>query len=158
MSEHSRFRRMFLRGAGLLSAGLVVNEAQAHHTDSHFDDKSAHQLVYQCNKADPDYIGHILFSCGEMLRAYGDDIELVVTAFGPGVNLLGKRPKRLIPAIHRERAASLATYGVAFHACGNTMDSLGWTKDDMVDYAEIVQVGARDLLELQEKGFSYISW
>jgi len=158
MSEHSRFRRLFLRGAGLLGAGLVVNETQAHHTDSHFDDKSAHQLVYQCNKADPDYIGHILFSCGEMLRTYGDDIELVVTAFGPGVNLLGKRPKRVIPAIHQERAGSLASYGVAFHACGNTMDSLGWTKDDIVDYAKVVQVGAVDLMELQEKGFSYISW
>jgi len=93
-----------------------------------------------------------------MLRTYGDDIELVVTAFGPGVNLLGKRPKRVIPAIHQERAGSLASYGVAFHACGNTMDSLGWTKDDIVDYAKVVQVGAVDLMELQEKGFSYISW
>jgi len=131
---------------------------QAHHTDSHFDDKSPHQLVYQCNKADADYLGHVLFSCGEMLRAYGDDIELVVTVFGPGIHLLGKRPGKLIPLIHQDRAGSLASYGVAFHACGNTMESLKWTKEDLLDFAEVVPVGAVDLMELQEKGFSYISW
>jgi intracellular sulfur oxidation DsrE/DsrF family protein len=158
MSEHNKFRRLLLQGAGLFGAGLVASKAQAHHTDMHFDDKAKHQLVYQCNKADPDYIGHVLFSCGEMLRKYGDDIELVVTAFGPGLHLLGKRPGRPIPKIHQERASSLASYGVAFHACGNTMDSLKWTKDDVLDFAEVVQIGAVDIMELQEKGFSYLSW
>ena len=38
------------------------------------------------------------------------------------------------------------------------MKSLNWTEDDLFDYAKVVQVGAVDLMELQEKGFSYISW
>ena len=158
MSEHSRLRRLFMQSAGLVGAGLVASKVQAHHTDSHFDDKSAHQLVYQCNHADPEYIGHILFSCGEMLRKYSDDIELVITCFGPGLHLLGKKPGRPIPKIHQDRVKSLASYGVAFHACGNTMDSLNWTKDDLLEVATVVQIGAVDLMELQEKGFSYISW
>jgi len=158
MSRHNRFRRAFLQAAGLFGAGMVTSKVQAHHTDTHFDDSSPHKLVYQCNHADPDYIGHILFSCGEMLRKYGDDIELVVTTFGPGVNLLGKRPVRPIPKIHLDRARSLAAYGVAFHACGNTMKSLKWKEEDIVDFAKIVPIGAVDLMELQEKGFSYISW
>ncbi|VAW68802.1 hypothetical protein MNBD_GAMMA10-1883, partial [hydrothermal vent metagenome] len=33
-----------------------------------------------------------------------------------------------------------------------------WTKDDLYDFAEVVDVGAVDLIELQEKGYSYISW
>ncbi|MDT8283238.1 MAG: twin-arginine translocation signal domain-containing protein, partial [Gammaproteobacteria bacterium] len=86
-------RRQFLAmlglgGAGLGATALPVKSAQAHHTDTHFDEKSAHRLVYQCNKADNEYLGHVLFSCGEMLRKYGDDIELIVTAIGPGLNLL----------------------------------------------------------------------
>ena len=156
--QPSRLRRLLIQGAGLLGAGVVAGKAQAHHTDTHFEDKSKHQLVYQCNKADPDYLGHVLFSCGEMLRTYGDDIELVVTVFGPGLHLLAKRPERPIPKIHQQRASSLASYGVAFHGCGNTMDSLNWTKEDLMDFAQVVQVGAVDLMELQEKGFSYISW
>ena len=38
------------------------------------------------------------------------------------------------------------------------MKSLGWTKDDILDFAEIVEIGADDLLLLQEQGYSYISW
>ena len=158
MSDHNRFRRAFLQAAGLFGAGMFASKAQAIHTDTHFDEVAKHRLVYQLNHADNEYIGHILFSCGEMLRKFGDDIELVVTTFGPGVNILGKKPARPIDKIHLDRARSLAAYGVAFHACGNTMKSLKWTKEDIVDYASIVQVGAVDLMELQEKGFSYISW
>jgi intracellular sulfur oxidation DsrE/DsrF family protein len=58
----------------------------------------------------------------------------------------------------RQRVASLAAYGVSFHACGNTMKSLDWGKDDILDFAEIVEIGADDLMTLQEQGYSYISW
>ncbi len=158
MASHNRFRRAFLQAAGLLGAGMVATRVQAHHTDTHFEDSSPHKLVYQLNKADSEYIGSILFSCGEMLRKYGDDIELVVTTIGPGINLLGKNPGRPIAQEHQDRASSLATYGVAFHICGNTMKALKWTEKDVVEYASIVPIGAVDLMELQEQGFSYISW
>ena len=49
-------------------------------------------------------------------------------------------------------------YGVAFHACKNTMNSLGWTDENLVAYAEVVDVGVEDIMRLQERGFSYISW
>lgn len=81
-----------MRLTGLLGASMVAKAVHAHHTETHFEDSSAHKLVYQCNSADHEYLDHILFSCGEMLRKYGDDIELVVAAFGPGLHLLGKRP------------------------------------------------------------------
>ncbi|WP_297527509.1 DsrE family protein [Thiohalobacter sp.] len=118
----------------------------------------AHKLVYQLNKADEDYIDHILFSVGAMLRKYGDDIHIVVTVIGPGIHLLGRNPTRPIPKLLRQRAESLAMYGVEFHACGNTMKSLGWTQDDLLDFATVVEVGAADLMELQERGYAYISW
>ncbi len=158
MPSPNRSRRSLLSLAGITGLGLVSSKVQAHHTDSHFDDKTRHKLVYQCNKADYDYLAHILFSAGEMLREYGDDIELVITAFGPGLHLLAKKPGRPISPVHQDRAQSLAAYGVSFHACGNTMKALNWTASDLFDYAKIVQVGARDLMLLQEKGFSYISW
>ena len=152
-------RRQFLSllGMGLGGAGLTLSKAQAHHTETHFEDKSAHRLVYQCNKADHDYIDHVLFSCGEMLRKYGDDIEIVVSALGPGLNLLAKRPKRPISPLQQQRVKSLAEYGVHFQACGNTMISMHWTEEDLLDVATLVPIGVDAIMQLQEQGYSYIS-
>ena len=158
MKKTDTLRRQFLRLAGLFGAGLAAKAVHAHHTDTHFEDASLHQLVYQCNSADRDYLDHILFSCGEMLRKYGDDIEIVVAVFGPGLHLLGKRPGRDIGQVQQQRAASLSQYGVAFHACGNTMKSLGWTEDDLLDFAKVVPIGVDDIMQLQERGFAYMSW
>jgi intracellular sulfur oxidation DsrE/DsrF family protein len=158
MKSHNRVRRAFLQAASLFGMGMVASKAQAHHTDTHFEDSSTHKVVYQCNKADPDYIGSILFSCGELLRKYGDDVELIITAIGPGIHLLAKKPGRPIPLVHQQRVKSLAEYGVAFHACGNTLKSLNWTEADLMELASVVPIGADDLMQLQEKGFSYISW
>lgn len=150
-------RRQFLAMLGLGSTSLVVKQAQAHHTDTHFEDSSSHRLVYQLNKSDHDYIDSILFSAGEMLRKYGDDIEIVIAAFGRGIHLLGVHPKRPISTLHQQRVQSLMQYGVRFQACGNTMKSLHWLDKDIIDGAEIVPVGIDGIMQLQEQGFSYIS-
>ena len=117
-----------------------------------------HKVVYQFNKADPDYMERVMFSVGALLRKYSDDIHIVVTAIGPGIHILAKNPKRPVPDIIKKRVSSLSSYGVSFHACGNTMKALGWEENDMLDFVEIVEIGADDLLLLQEQGYSYISW
>lgn len=154
----NRARRSVLKSIGLLGGLVAARQVQAHHTETHLDDTTAHRIVYQCNKADPEYLQHILFSAGEMLRKYGDDIEIVIVAFGPGIHLVGKHPLRPIPLELQQRTSSLAQYGVAFHACGNTMKSLGWSDFDLLSFATVVPVGADDIMLLQEKGFAYISW
>lgn len=117
-----------------------------------------HKVVYQLNKADQEYQNHILFSAGAMLRKYGDNIGIVVVAIGPGLHILAKKPKRPVSDEIKSRVSSLHEYGVEFHACGNTMKGLGWTEKDMLPLAKIVEVGASDLMELQEQGYAYISW
>lgn len=151
-------RRTLLRSLGLLGGLFAVRTARAHHTETHFEDASAHRIVYQCNKAEPEYLEHVLFSAGELLRKYGDDIEIVIAAFGPVLSLLGRHPHRPIPPELQQRATSLAAYGVAFHACGNTMKSLHWTEKDLFDYARVVPIGVDDIMQLQEQGFAYMSW
>lgn len=158
MKTPEKSRRRLLQLAGLFGAGAVTAQARAHHTETHFEDESTHKLVYQCNKADVEYIDHILFSVGEMLRAYGDDIEIIVTTIGPGVHLLGTRPGGGIKPIQQTRVKSLAEYGVAFHACGNTMKALDWTEADLLEFVKVVPIGVDDLMRLQERGFAYISW
>ncbi len=157
MKLQNKFRRHFLSILGLSGIALSSKPAEAHHTDTHFDDKAKHRIVYQCNKADDEYYEHILFSAGEMLRKYSDEIEVVIAAFGPGIQLLGKKPTRKVDPAHQKRVKSLAEYGIAFHACGNTMKSLKWTKKDLLSVAKVVPIGVDDIMRLQEKGFSYIA-
>jgi intracellular sulfur oxidation DsrE/DsrF family protein len=117
-----------------------------------------HRVVYQLNQADTEYQEHVLFSVGAMLRKYGDDIHIVVVAIGPGIHTLAKEPKRPVNEQIKSRIRSLSEYGVEFHACGNTMKSQNWTDADMLPFAKVVEVGASDLMELQEQGYAYISW
>jgi hypothetical protein len=142
----SRTRRVALRSIGLLGGLLAARQLQASHTETHFEDTAEHRIVYQCNKADADYLQHILFSAGELIRKYGDNVEVVIAAFGPGIHLLAEHPQREIPPELQQRAGSLAQYGVAFHACGNTLQSLGWTEINLLPFAQVVPIGADDIM------------
>lgn len=117
-----------------------------------------HKVVYQFNKAEEEYHKAVLFSVGAMVRKYGDDIAIAVVCIGPGLHVLAKKPKRPVAKEVQEQISSLDQYGVKFIACGNTMKSLHWTADDLVPFAHITEVGAAELMELQQKGYAYISW
>jgi uncharacterized protein len=121
-------------------------------------DPAAHKVVYQFNRGDEEYQKAVLFSVGAMLRKYQDNVHIVVVGIGPGLHILAKQPGRPVSQEIKERVASLMQYGVEFHACGNTMKSLKWVDADMIPGAKIVEVGASDLMELQEQGYAYISW
>ena len=150
-------------GGGLLAMG--VSSARSEQKDgSKVDDlrfpgdEPEHKVVYQFNHSAKEYQEHVIFSVGAVLRQYGDNVKIVVTCFGPGIHILAKKPGRPVSNEIQQRVSSLNVYGVEFHACGNTMKSLKWTKKDLVEFAKVVEVGASDLIELQEKGFSYINW
>lgn len=151
-------RRRLLGGSVAAGLGLAAGGARASGELRFPGEPAAHRVVYQFNKADADYQQHVLFSVGALLRAYPDNVDIVVVAFGPGIHILGKRPQRPVSELTRQRVASLAQYGVQFHACGNTMKSLKWTQADLLPFAKRVEVGAADLMELQEQGYAYISW
>lgn len=149
-------RRRLLSALPLLGATAA---GRVHASERFPGDPPEHKLVYQLNRADPDYIEHILNSVGAMIGKYADNISLAVVVFGPGVHLLARSPQRPVPQALRERASSQArTYGVRYIACGNTLKSLGWTRQDLLDFAQLEDVGAATLMELQEQGYAYIAW
>ena len=156
-------RRQLLQGmvagGGLLMFGGKLVAAEEDTSELRFPgDPADHKVVYQFNKGEEEYHNSVLFSVGAMLRKYNDNIHIVVVAIGPGIHILAKNPERPVSKNTKQRVSSLAQYGVEFHACGNTMKSLGWDEKDILPFAKIVEVGAADLMELQEQGYSYISW
>lgn len=151
-------RRRVLAAALAGAGATLMGGARAEDELRFPGEDPSHKIVYQFNKADPGYQDHVIFSIGAVLRKYGDDVKIVVVAFAEGIHILGKKPGREVKEEVRQRVSSLAQYGVEFHACGNTMKSLGWTEADLLPFAQYVEVGAADLMELQEQGYAYISW
>ncbi len=121
-------------------------------------DPTEHKLVYQFNQADEAYQMAVLFSVGAMVRKWGDNISIVVVGIGPGIHILGKNPERPVSNEIKQRVSSLSQYGVEFYACGNTMKALRWEEKNLLPFVSVVEVGASALMELQEQGYSYISW
>jgi intracellular sulfur oxidation DsrE/DsrF family protein len=79
--------------------------------------------------------------------------DLVVLANGKGVKLYTP------PTDDNEFAdliASLQDRGVTFRACGNAMDMLGLTKDDLLSGVERVPSGVGELARLQALDYGYI--
>ncbi len=148
-----------LAAAGSSAMLSVSTSVKAEADELHFPgDEPEHKVVYQFNKSDEAYQQSVLFSVGAMLRKYGDNIKIVVACFGQGIHILAKNPLRPVSDEIKQRVSSLNAYGVEFHACGNTLKSLHWSEDDIVSFATHVEVGAADLMELQEQGYSYLSW
>lgn len=152
-------RRQILTAMAAATAGTSLQAEASTAKAAMPQEATAHKIVYQINQPEETYHEAILNSIGAMLRKYVDDVSIAVVAFGPGIHLLAKKPKRPVSKTHQQRVRGMSeSYGVRFIACGNTMRSLGWTASDMQDFVTIEDVGAATLMELQEKGYAYIAW
>jgi uncharacterized protein len=160
-------RRQLLSALPLLGASIAATAATpgapaapaAQPRERFPGDPPEHHVVYQLNHIEADYIEHILGSVGALIGKYSDNVAIAVVVFARGIHLLAKKPLRPVPQALRERARSQARdYGVRFVACGNTMKTLDWTAADMVDFADVEEIGAATMMELQEKGWAYIAW
>ncbi|MCU7836669.1 MAG: DsrE family protein [gamma proteobacterium symbiont of Taylorina sp.] len=154
-----------IASSGAVAMG-VVGTVQAHRAVDADEDKEErfpgdppeHFIVYQFNHAEQEYHQHILGSAGAMIAKYDDNVDIVVACFGKGIHILAKNPVRPVDDAIKEKVKSLAGQGVKFHACGRTLQSLQWSKDDLLPFAILVDVGVADIMELQEKNYAYMAW
>jgi len=156
-----------LATTGAAALGASVTAVQAHKSadadskekEERFPgDPPEHFIVYQLNSHEHEYHQHVIGSVGAMIGKYEDNIDIVVACFGSGIHVLAKIPERPVDDSIKEKIKSLAGQGVKFHACGRTMDTLQWTKEDVLPFAKIVDVGVADLMELQEQNYAYMNW
>jgi len=153
-----------LAGSGLLSLGLSQS-AQAHKVavdeekEERFPgDPPEHFMVYSFNHADHEYHQHVLGSVRAMIAKYDDNVEQVVVCFGKGVHVLAKNPKRPVEQSITTEIENLASQGVKFHACKRSMSPQKWEQKDMLPFVKVVDVGAADIMELQEQNYAYMVW
>ena len=153
-------RRDFLTGAGLMAGSVSLagsGVARGSELSMPGEDPEA-RIVYQVNRDDPDYYGHILFSLGEVLRQTGNRAALTAVCFGPGLRLLASERPETVSREVRERVTSLMAYGVEFHACRQSMEALELGQADLIEGAEVVAAGVLDMARLQREGYAYVAW
>ncbi|MFK5984666.1 MAG: DsrE family protein [Pseudomonadota bacterium] len=161
--ERRNFFYKMLAGGGL-ALGLTQS-TQAHKVEIEGEkeerfpgDPPEHFMLYSFNHAEKQYHQHVIGSVGAMIAKYEDNIDIVVVCFAQGIHVLLKKPIRPVESEITERIKSLAGQGVKFHACGRTLSSLKLGKEDVLPFVDLVEVGAADIMELQEQNYAYMVW
>lgn len=111
-----------------------------------------HRVVIELNVAGRMPQGFVLNNAQNLRRAFAPErVELEIVCHGPGLDLLLRRRNPLAA-----RVAKLATAGVAFAACGNTMRGRHLSKDALLPFVRVVPSGVAEVVRRQEAGWSYL--
>ncbi len=106
------------------------------------------QIVFALSEKSEQRMNAVLNNVANVQKAYGiDNVQLAVVAYGPGIWSLLK------DSAVRARIESLIKYDVEFVACGNTLDSIHKTEDDLIDGVSRVQAGLVEIVERRLSGW-----
>lgn len=84
-------------------------------------------------------------------KALGPKSQVEVVAYGAGIGMMTVTNKDLA-----ERMSQLASAGVAFVACENTLRKVGLGPKDLLPFVTPVESGAAELIRKQQAGWSYL--
>jgi intracellular sulfur oxidation DsrE/DsrF family protein len=119
----------------------------------------AHQLILQVNTNDPAAMNLALNNATNVAQYYkdlGEKVKIEVVTFGPGLHMLRADTS---PVKARIEEMMLSTPEVSFKACGNTLEKMHKAENKdiaIVPQAEEVKSGVVRVMELQEKGWTYV--
>ena len=118
-----------------------------------------HRLAVQVDVNDPAVMNLALNNVSNAAQYYsaiGQKVEIEVVAFGPGLHMLRDDTS---PVKARIKSMSEAMPNLTFAACGNTRENMtrAEAKDiPIISQAKVVKAGVVRLMELQERGWSYL--
>jgi intracellular sulfur oxidation DsrE/DsrF family protein len=118
-----------------------------------------HRLAVQVDVNDPATMNLALnnvANTAQHFREIGQKVEIEVVAFGPGLHMLRDDTS---PVKARIKSMSETMPELTFSACGNTRENM--TKVEakeipLVSQAKVTKSGVVRLMELQERGWSYL--
>jgi len=118
-----------------------------------------HRLAVQVDVNDPAIMNLALNNVANTAQHYreiGQKVEIEVVAFGPGLHMLRDDTS---PVKARIQSMSDTMPELIFSACGNTRENM--TKAEakeipLISQAKLTKSGVVRLMELQERGWSYL--
>jgi intracellular sulfur oxidation DsrE/DsrF family protein len=167
--------RSFVVGAGVAAIGLTLvlstqtsgsaqggTSAKANANakmTTPADRTRPHRLSVQVDVNDPATMNLALNNVSNAAQHYSDigqKIEIEVVAFGPGLHMLRDDTS---PVKARIKSMSETMPELTFSACGNTRENMAKVeaKDiPLISQAKVTKSGVVRLMELQERGWSYL--
>ena len=122
-----------------LGAGATAGGKQA----------SQNRMVFQVNEDDSRKWHTVLANLNNVQEELGK-VDISVVVIGPGLGMLKA------DALTANAVQDAMTAGVRFVACGNSMQSMKLTRDDMIDGIDSARAGYVEIMRLQKLGYAYI--
>lgn len=118
-----------------------------------------HRVAFHVDENDPQVMNMTLNNVNNLIAYYaeqGDDVEVQVVTYGPGLHMLREDTSPVAPRIAQ---MALEHENVTFQACNNTLQGMQRQAGHdiaLLSEANIVPSGVVQLVTLQEQGWSYI--
>jgi intracellular sulfur oxidation DsrE/DsrF family protein len=138
----------------LISAALAV-DAKTNGSEK------PHRLAIQVDQNDPAVMNLALnnaMNVIEYYRAKGEDVDVDVVTYGPGLHMLRADTSPVQDRIKSLKDAAFPSK-IQFSACNNTKEGMEKKEGHPINVladAVVVPSGVVRLMELQEKGWSYL--
>jgi intracellular sulfur oxidation DsrE/DsrF family protein len=145
-------RRTFAAGALALPPALAAHAARS-------EERNAHRLAIQVSANDPALMTLALNNAVNVAQHYGEvgeEVEIEFVAYGPGLHMLRADTS---PVKDRVKSIAQSIPNLIFTACGNTIDNMKKAEGKdipLLPGVGVFSAGVVRLMELQEKGWSYI--
>jgi intracellular sulfur oxidation DsrE/DsrF family protein len=142
-----------LATAALLSIALASSVLAA--------DTKPHRVTIQIDQNDPQVMNLVLNNATNVVEHYrgkGEDVDVDIVAYGPGLHMLRSDTSPVQDRI--KRLKDMVFPGkIQFSACNNTKQGMEKAEGHAISIipdATIVPSGVVRLMELQEQGWSYV--
>jgi len=127
---------------------LIILIATAHNV---FAQKKQHKIVFQFTNANDTLQQKAFTKQLQNITAHWPNAKIEVVVYNNGIDYLMISKSKYIETIKE-----LNTKGVVFLVCENTMAQRKITKEELLPEANTVPAGIAEIVEKQEKGWSYI--
>lgn len=155
---HSRNIHSWAPGLRTIMFAVVVFSA-AFTTSPVFAGEVVHRVAIHVDSSDPKLQNMALNNAKNVNKYYqskGEKVEIELVAYGPGLHMLRADTS---PVKSRIASMALEIENLKFSACGNTHAAMSKKSGKdvvLLPEAKMVPSGVVRLIELQEKGWSYV--
>jgi len=142
--------------AAVMAAGLT---ACAQYQSGQMAAAPEHRLIIHVDDNDPAKMNLALNNLSNVYDYYqkkGEPVRVEVVAYGPGLNIFRADTS---PVKKRLETLKMTYDTVTYSACGNTMTAMEKAEHKpvhLVPDVQVVPAGVIRIIELEEKGWSYI--
>jgi len=136
----------------MMSALILVTALAVSPNFSHAENAKKHRVVFDVSVNEKESLNTLLRNITNLRKAFGpDNVEIEVVAYAKGLDLLAGKEGDIPAGVDK-----LATEGVNFVACANTLNARQLTQKDLLPKSQVVDSGVAELVRRQEEGWSYI--